>query len=91
MLWANATVSFWHLCKAKAFKTLRCMGFLCRGEHDAYERDLPNHQKRLDHAGSRIELLKWAPSPSHCMQLMRHVLHDPAGMCRLLSWLGLFL
>jgi hypothetical protein len=31
---------------------------LRRDEHDAYERDLPNHQKRLDHANSHIQLLK---------------------------------
>ena len=34
---------------------------LRRDEHDAYERDLPDHQKRLDHANSRIQLLKYGP------------------------------
>ena len=46
---------------------------LCRDEHEGYERDLPNHQKRLDHAGSRIELLKYA-------QLLLHI--SDAFPCR---------
>ena len=50
---------------------------LCRDEHEGYERDLPNHQKRLDHAGSRIDLLKYAPAPA----AISHALHSrPAAV-----------